>query len=190
VNAEQAPMVYPDKEKRGQLRASDYVALAARMRVTAHYSGPCAAGDLRLADEWEAQARTKQLPSTRTEIGAGGELIDREKVGSHLVDTVAHPDYVTAEASSDRLGLANQAGSLSLALDAADTIQAQDSLEKMLVHQMAVLHYGMMRATARMNLPTCGLVGSPVRYRACQQPIRKPCSRFSASEPGEASTSL
>src|SRR5215475_3961645 len=42
-----------------------------------------------------------------------------------------------------------QAGSLSLALDAADTIQAQDGLEKMLVHQMAVLHYGMMRAAAR-----------------------------------------
>jgi hypothetical protein len=47
--------------------------------------------------------------------------------------------------------LSSQAGSLSLALDAADTIQAQDGLEKMLVHQMAVLHYGMMRATARMN---------------------------------------
>src|SRR5436190_727164 len=82
-------------------RASNYVELAARMRVTARYSG--VADDLRLADEMLAQARTKQLPSTRTEIGAGGELIDREKVGSHLVDTVAHPDYVTAEASSDRL---------------------------------------------------------------------------------------
>jgi Flp pilus assembly protein CpaB len=58
---------------------------------------------------------------------------------------------VTAEASRDRLALASQAGSLSLALDAADTIQAQDALEKMLVHQMAVLHYGMMRATAKMN---------------------------------------
>src|SRR5262245_19755261 len=119
------------------------------MRVTARYSG--AADDLRLADEMLAQARTKQLPSTRTEIGAGGELIDRETVGSHLVDTVANPDYVTAEASSDRLALASQAGSLSLALDAADTIQAQDSLEKMLLHQMAVLHHGMMRAAARMN---------------------------------------
>ena len=102
-----------------------------------------------MADEMLVQVRTKQLPSTRTEIGAGGELIDREKVGSHLVDTVAHPDYVTAEASRDRLALASQAGSLSLALDAADTIQAQDSLEKMLVHQMAVLHYGMMRAAVQ-----------------------------------------
>src|SRR5262250_1272446 len=105
-------MVYPGKEKRGRPRASDYVEAAACMRVTAR-----AADDLRLADEMLAQARTKQLPSTRTEIGAGGELIDREKVGSHLVDTVAHPDYVTAEASRDRLGLASQAGSLSLALD-------------------------------------------------------------------------
>jgi hypothetical protein len=43
------------------------------------------------------------------------------------------------------------AGSLGLALDAADTIQAQDSLEKMLVHEMAVLHRGMMKASARMN---------------------------------------
>ena len=148
-NGEQAPMVYPGKEKRGRPRASDHVEAAACMRVTACYSG--AADDLRLADEMLAQARTKQLPSTRTEIGAGGELIDREKVGSHLVDTVAHPDYVTAEASRDRLALASQAGSLGLALDAADTIQAQDSLEKMLVHQMAVLHHGMMRAAARMN---------------------------------------
>jgi hypothetical protein len=87
-------------------KASDSVLAAARMRVTARYSG--AADDLRLADEMLVQARTKQLPSTRTEIGAGGELIDREKVGSHLVDTVAHPDYVTAEASSDRLALASQ----------------------------------------------------------------------------------
>src|SRR5438105_2622556 len=140
---------YPGEEERGRLKAGDSVLAAAGMRVTARYSG--AADDLRLADEMLAQARTKQLPSTRTEIGAGGELIDREKVGSHLVDTVAHPDYVTAEASSDRLALASQAGALSLALDAADTIQAQDGLEKMLVHQMAVLHYGMMRATARMN---------------------------------------
>jgi hypothetical protein len=40
---------------------------------------------------------------------------------------------------------------MSLALDAADTIQAQDSLEKMLVHQMAVLHRGMMTAAAQMG---------------------------------------
>jgi len=178
-------MVYPGKEKRGRLRASDYVELAARMRVTACYSG--AADDLRLADEILAQARTKQLPSTRTEIGAGGELIDRENNRENrlTVDTVAHPDYVTAEASSDRLGLANQAGSLSLALDAADTIQAQDSLEKMLVHQMAVLHRGMMRATARMDeeLDAAGVSDANKReaanVRACR--LAGAISRMSAT---------
>jgi hypothetical protein len=58
--------------------------------------------------------------------------------------------------------------SLSLALDAADTIQAQDGLEKMLVHQMAVLHYGMMRATARMNeeLDAAGVIDPNKREAA------------------------
>jgi len=178
-NGEQAPVVYPGKDP----RASDSVLAAVGMRVTARYSG--AADDLRLADEMLAQARTKQLPSTRTEIGAGGELIDREKVGSHLVDTVAHPDYVTAEASRDRLALASQAGSLSLALDAADTIQAQDSLEKMLVHQMAVLHRGMMRATARMDeeLDAAGVIDPNKReaanVRACR--LAGAISRLSAA---------
>src|SRR2546430_4620063 len=134
-------MVYPGKEERGRFRASDCVEAAACMRVTARYSG--AADDLRLADEMLSQARTKQMPSTRTEIGAGGELIDREKVGSHLVDTVVHPDYVTAEASRDRLGPASQAGSFSLAPHAAHTIQAPDRLEQMLGHQKAGLHYRM-----------------------------------------------
>src|SRR5262249_15618448 len=181
-NGEQAPMVYPGKEKR-ELRASDYVELAAMQRVTARYSG--AADDLRLADEWEAQARTKQLPSTRTEIGAGGELIDRENRCDPTVDTVAHPDCVTAEASRDRLGLASQAGSLSLALDAADTIQAQDRLEKMLVHGMAGIHAGMMKATARMNeeLDAAGVIDPNKReaanVRACR--LAGAISRMSAT---------
>jgi hypothetical protein len=59
------------------------------------------------------------------------------------------PDYMAADASRDRLELANEARALGSALDAADSIQAQDGLEKMLVHEMAVLHRGMMKATAR-----------------------------------------
>jgi hypothetical protein len=168
-------------------KASDYVLLAARMRVEARYSGSWAADDLRFADKWEAEARTKQLPSTRTEVGAGGELkhIENRPYTLGTVDTAADPDYVTAEASRDRLVLANQAGSLGLALDAADTIQAQDSLEKMLVHQMAVLHRGMMRAAARMNeeLDAAGR-GDPnkceaANVRACQ--LAGAISRMSAT---------
>ena len=147
-------MIYPGEGKKGQPKAGDYVLAAEQTRAEAaadpHRS---TAVDLARADKWEGQARTKQLPSTRTEIGAGGELIDREDRWDELgvVNTVADPDYVTASASRERLELASEAGSLSFALDAAETIQARDSLEKMLVHQMAVLHRGMMRAAIRMN---------------------------------------
>jgi hypothetical protein len=208
VNGEQAPMIYPGEGKKGEPKAGDYVLAAEQTRAEAAASPHrSTAVDLARADKWEGQARTKQLPSTRTEIGAGGELIDIENRWDALgvVDTVADPDYVTASASRERLELANEAGSLDLALDVADSIQAQDSLEKMLVHEMAVLHRGMMRAATRMNeelyaaagrmkgggkQPTCGLADLPEQYRACQPPISRACSRFSASERAETNTSL
>src|SRR5262249_21532530 len=148
-------MIYPGEGKKGEPKAGDYVFAAERVRAEAAASPDrSTAVDLASADRWERRVRTKQLPSTRTEIGAGGELIDIETRWDNalgVVDTVADPDYVTASASRERLELANEAGSLDLALDVADSIQAQDSLEKMLVHQMAVLHRCMMKAAIRMN---------------------------------------
>jgi hypothetical protein len=182
-------MIYPGEGKKGQPNAGDYLLAAERVRAEAAASPhQNTQFDLARADRWEGQARTK-LPSTRAEIGAGGELIDIENrcdaVG--VVDTVADPDFVTASASRERLELANDAGSLDLALDAADTIQGQDSLEKMLVHQMAVLHRGMMRTATRMheelyaatgrdegrreaaNVRACRLAGAMTRLSATYQ---------------------
>ena len=94
---------------------------------------------------------------------------------------------------------------MDLALDVADSIQAQDRLEKMLVHEMAVLHRGMMRAATRMDEELYAAAGLdegrreaanvraadlPEQYRACQPRTSRACSRYSASEPGETSTSL
>ena len=42
-------------------------------------------------------------------------------------------------------------GVLELALDVSDTIGAHNSLEKMMAHQMAVLHRQIMKLTARMD---------------------------------------
>jgi hypothetical protein len=161
-------------------------------RIKAQAAGAASRGDwlssadYKFAERIEGRVRTKELPSYRTEVGAGGELIDRESVGiPGLVDTVAHPDYVAADASRDRLELANEAGSLGLALDTADTIQAQDSLEKMLVHQMAVLHRGMMKAASRMNqeLDSAGVIDPNRReaanVRACR--LAGAISRMSAT---------
>jgi hypothetical protein len=55
-------------------------------------------------------------------------------------DTVRNPNYVTVDASRDRLDLAHEAAALESALDAAESIDAKNSLEKMLAHQLAAGH--------------------------------------------------
>jgi hypothetical protein len=87
-------MIYPGEGKKGEPKAGDYILAAERVRAEAAASPhqSTTTFDLARADKWEEQARTK-LPSTRAEIGAGGELIDIENrcdaVG--VVDTVADP---------------------------------------------------------------------------------------------------
>src|SRR5262249_34056434 len=96
-------MIYPDEGKKGQPKAGDYVSAAERVRAEAAASPhQSTAFDLARADKWEGQARTKQLPSTRTEIEAGGELIDIENRWDALgrVNPVADRDYVPASANS------------------------------------------------------------------------------------------
>ena len=98
--------------------------------------------------------------------------------------TVDRPDCVAIEASRDRLELADKAGALEMGLDLADTIQADNSMEKMLVHQMAAAHNSAMRMAAlinrrlesmaninqltmqdieRQNIETCRLAGAVTR---------------------------
>ena len=92
----------------------------------------------------------------RLVVGCGGELIAptaenlSRKPG--LVDTVRErPDMLAADASLQRLDLAENVGVLALATDAAETIQAQNSLEKMLAHQMAATHSVGMKMLAKAD---------------------------------------
>ena len=107
---------------------------------------PCSGYDKREAEKLLASANS---PLTNIEIegvGAGGELMLNmpieagDHMGMQLRDTVKDPSMVTASAEIDRLSLVNQAGALDLALDVADTMQTQNSLDKMLAHQLAALH--------------------------------------------------
>jgi hypothetical protein len=71
-------------------------------------------------------------------IGAGGEIAHGS---NRLADIVRMPvDMVTVDASQERLALAEKAGVTTLALDAAATIAARDSLERMLAAQLAAAH--------------------------------------------------
>lgn len=80
--------------------------------------------------------------------GTGGEL---EPIGQDaynlpgIVDTVRRPHHVALEASKERLQLADNADAFHLAADAAETLGARNSLEKMQAHQMAAAHVAAMR---------------------------------------------
>jgi hypothetical protein len=74
-----------------------------------------------------------------------------------LVETLKNPDSVSLGASEDRINLLVEAEVLEAGLDAVKSAQAQNSLEKMLLHQMAATHRATMQQMALANndrLPT------------------------------------
>jgi hypothetical protein len=86
--------------------------------------------------------------------GTGGELhvtVAAELPG--LVEPVAEPNVLEAEASLTRLELAAEAGPgvLGLALDAAHGAGAATPVERMLAHQLGAAHGMMMRLAARAD---------------------------------------
>lgn len=88
----------------------------------------------------------------RVKLGSGQEAINQTHGG--MVNTLTEPTVAALEASSHRTELLTQMGTdiAAMALDAADTINAGNSLEKMLAHQMAGLHQASMKMLHRANL--------------------------------------
>jgi hypothetical protein len=86
-----------------------------------------------------------------TEFGNGGELVPLpEPETHHLAEHVREPaDTLAHSASTQRMELAGEADALTLGLDAANSIKARDSVEKMLVHQAAAAHKLAMRLIAK-----------------------------------------
>jgi hypothetical protein len=64
-------------------------------------------------------------------------------------DTLANPDQVAVDASIQRIDYMLDAGILETGIDAAESIQAGDSTEKMLAHQMAAAHHMAMKFMVR-----------------------------------------
>lgn len=84
------------------------------------------------------------MQSTETPPVALGEAVPTQ--ASRLVDTLKLPDVAALDASAHRLELLGHLGNdcVAMALDAADSISAGNSLEKMLAHQLAVAHKSAM----------------------------------------------
>lgn len=96
-----------------------------------------------LVDPADAFAKNKKVPNIKP--GPGNEYLQ------YILETLDYPRDVNLEASKSRTELADRAWILPMALDAADSIQAQNSLEKMLAHQMAVCHDQAMRLMGKVN---------------------------------------
>jgi hypothetical protein len=110
------------------------------------------------ADELDAKAAHVLDPcnnvTTPLAVGRGGELIVEPAEASALaarplIDTARDsPDMVAAQASLTRIELAIDANVLALTVDLADTMQAGNSLERMLAGQLAALHMLAMKNAA------------------------------------------
>ena len=90
------------------------------------------------------------LRPPETLVTACGEAIQSDFRLAHLVDTLQNPNMVSIIASEHRLDLAACVGSrvAESAVDAAESAQAGNSLEKMLCHQMAAMHRAGMKLVA------------------------------------------
>jgi hypothetical protein len=134
-------------QQRAAERRTHAVDLTARGdRIGAKY-------ELAEAEELELDAADILDPLGHTtapvQIGRGGELATGAAMMQPFLDTVrTRPDWLVHDASRERMELASNAGALTMGLDAVETIQARDSTEKMLMHQLAAAHSLGMRMVA------------------------------------------
>jgi len=95
-------------------------------------------------------------PTTPVAVRCGEAAAWDNKVGeasagetAWIIDTLEHPNSVSAGASGSRMAAARRADVLEPAIDAAQSAQAANSIEKMLCHQMAAAHFAAMRLLER-----------------------------------------
>ncbi|MGH8772882.1 MAG: hypothetical protein ACREV2_17165 [Burkholderiales bacterium] len=114
--------------------AAGYANRALECRVDASY--PEAAAQELMQEVVPPQIVAGEIKPTEAEL-------PDECRGYALRDTLASPDTAAIAASIERTELLVDAGSddvLPLAIDAAKSVEANNSLEKMLAHQMALAH--------------------------------------------------
>ncbi len=138
----------PRVRNENRLPAGQAVLMVARVEAEAAWSDPEAAA----ASRQRAREVVEQVRAPiEHEPAFGGELVPADETPGALAlrDTLERPDAVAADASRMRLELADRAGVLETALDAADTMEASNSFEKMLTHQLGLMHHLTMKMGAQ-----------------------------------------
>jgi hypothetical protein len=122
-------------------------------RRLAQYAGPSAFAQLEDAQRLEANAAALMKPTGAPTV-RGGEVLyvpEGDSPSSEIANTLRNPDQAAIDASVTRteLLLTPHADIVALAVDAAASARANNSLEKMLAHQLAMIHMLMMKTGAR-----------------------------------------
>lgn len=94
------------------------------------------------ADMMEKRAVEALNEQHEADVVPGGEVFK---------ETLKRPKLSNIQASHDRQLLISDANCFDLAIDAAETVGAKNSLEKMLAHQMAACHNAGMRLIQKIN---------------------------------------
>jgi hypothetical protein len=134
------------KTKQAVLKQQEARVLRSRGRASDHL----------IANALEREAQSLLTPES-TELVLGEVLTPYDDDRCLISNTLENPDGVSVDASSARMDLLADANVLELGVDAADSIGAANSIEKMLAHQMAASHTLAMRLASRAqndDLPT------------------------------------
>lgn len=102
-------------------------------------------------NELVSKAKPALALSEKTFPLTGGEIVIDGMGAGYLLDRTANPDQIAACASRDRLNLVDSTNCISMALDASESVKGANSLEKMLVHQMAAAHKMAMNLLAQIE---------------------------------------
>lgn len=132
--------------------------------------------DLSIADAIETEANACLALPDGVIRGTGGELTASAAMNlAGIEDAVKRPDRVTLQASIQRAELAEEAGVLDLAFDAAESVGAANTIERMLAHQMAAAHKAALGLVAKADrqrdtVEQARLINASVRLMTvCQQ---------------------
>ena len=135
-------------------KAFEFMKEANRRRVLAPANDPIRRDfDLNLSKELDRDAQALLTPCQPLQMGLGGEIIPPpEDALPGLELTLKEPDLLNLGASEQRAGLLERAGVLELGIETAQDAKADGSIQKMLSHQMAVLHARAMTMLAESDL--------------------------------------
>jgi hypothetical protein len=121
------------------------------------------------ADDLEVEAKALLNPELPPEI-ATGEAVPteydckgvEENQNLYIRNTLNDdPNQITFDASHSRMKLAAETQCLDMAIDASHSIDARNSLEKMLAHQMAACHDKAMKIMGKLDVEIQQVDGFP-----------------------------